>query len=511
MTCGPGAGTMCDMKHAVCDNPAHPAALAPARLRGLAELPGPRPWPLVGNSLQVSLHRMHQDLADWARDHGPFFRVYLGGFEMLVVSDAELIGQLLKDRPDTFRRPSRMQEVVREMGIHDGVFMAEGEAWGRQRRMVMASFAPHQVRAYFPSLLRVTHRLRERWQAAAARQAAGEPGIDLQGDLMRFTVDAISGLAFGTEVDTLRSDGDVIQRHLDKIFPAIWRRLNAVLPYWRLVKLPPDRALDDSVQEVNAAIHRFIREARQRLSDPARRVAPPNLLEAMLVAADEPGSGMTDDDVAGNVFTMLLAGEDTTATSLSWMLDLLWRNPRALQRAREEVDCELGPLGEMANWGAEDLGRLDWLEACIHESMRIKPVGPFNVVEALKDTVVGDVAIQAGTPVLMLMRHDTVSETHFPQAPAFLPERWLPEGAALAPAHAKRVSMPFGGGPRICPGRFLALLEIKLAAAMLLRHFDIEGIDTPDGLPPREHMALTMVPLGLSLRLRERVLRADVV
>ena len=461
----------------------------------------------MGNSLQVNLHRMHQDLARWAHVHGPFFKVRLGGFKLLVVTDAELIGQLLRDRPDTFRRPSRMQAIMREMGIHDGVFMAEGETWARQRRMVMASFAPQQVRAYFPSLLRVAHRLHQRWLGAAQRQASQpgtELGIDLQADLMRFTVDAVAGLAFGTEVDTLGSDGDVIQRHLDKIFPAIWRRAHAVWPHWQFVKLPADRALDESVKQVNAAIRRFIEEARLRLQAPERRAAPPNLLEAMLVAADEPGSGMTDDDVAGNVFTMLLAGEDTTATSLSWMLDLLWRNPGALRRAREEVDRVLGAVGEMGRWTAEDLGRLDWLEACIHESMRLKPVGPFNVVEALKDTVVGDVAVRAGTPVLLLMRHDTVSEEVFPQAEAFRPERWLPEGAALAPPHAKRLSMPFGGGPRICPGRFLALLEIKLAAAMLLRHFDIVGLDTPDGLPPREHMALTMVPLGLSLRLRER-------
>lgn len=474
------------------------------RLRALRDLPGPRAWPVVGNALQVDLHRMHQNLAEWAQQHGPMFQVRLGGFRLLVVTDAELIGQLLRERPDTLRRPSRMQAIMREMGIHDGVFMAEGDAWARQRRMVMASFAPHQVRAYFPSLLGVAHRLRERWQAAARRQANGEPGIDLQADLMRFTVDAIAGLAFGSPVDTLRSDDDVIQRHLDKIFPAIWRRAHAIFPYWQHLRLPADRALDHSVREVNAAIHRFIDEARQRLREPSRRAAPPNLLEAMLVAADEPGSGMTDDDVAGNVFTMLLAGEDTTATSLSWMLDLLWRNPGALQRAREEVDKVLGPLGEMAAWTAEDLGRLDWLEACIHESMRLKPVGPFNVVEALGDTVVGDVAIRRGTPVLMLMRHDTVRDDVFPQAAAFLPERWLPQGHDLAPAHAKRVSMPFGGGPRICPGRFLALLEIKLAASMLLREFDIVELDTPDGLPPREHMALTMVPLGLSLRLRPR-------
>jgi cytochrome P450 len=316
-------------------------------LRTLRDLPGPRPWPLVGNLLQVSLHRMHQNLADWADEHGPFFRVQLGGFKILVVTDAELIGQLLKDRPDTFRRPSRMQAIMREMGIPDGVFMAEGETWSRQRRMVMASFAPQQVRAYFPALLKVAHRLRQRLQLAAQQQAQGAPGLDLQVELMRFTVDAIAGLAFGTEVDTLGSDDDVIQRHLDKVFPAIWRRAHAVFPYWQHLKLPADRELDDSMRVVNAAIRRFIEEGRARLQDPARRASPPNLLEAMIVAADEPDSGMNDEDVAGNVFTMLLAGEDTTATSLSWMLDLLWRHPTALARARAEVDRELGNL---ASW-----------------------------------------------------------------------------------------------------------------------------------------------------------------
>jgi cytochrome P450 len=228
------------------------------------------------------------------------------------------------------------------------------------------------------------------------------------------------------------------------------------------------------------------------------------MLEALLVAADQPGSGMSDDDVAGNVFTMLLAGEDTTATSLSWMLDLLWRHPQALRRARDEVDRVLGSRASLRDWTPDDLAQLDWLEACIHESMRLKPVGPFNVVEALQDTVVGDVGVRRGTPVLLLMRHDTVREEVFARADEFLPQRWLPEGSDLAPAHARKLSMPFGSGPRICPGRFLALLEIKLAAAMLLSQFDILSIGTPDGTPPEEHMALTMVPLGLQMRLQPR-------
>ena len=112
---------------------------------------------------------------------------------------------------------------MREMGIPDGVFVAEGEHWARQRRMVMASFAPQQVRTYFPALLNVAQRLRARWlQTAAAHE-----DIDLQAELMRFTVDAISGLAFGVDVNTLQSNDDVIQRHLDKIFPGRWRCASA--------------------------------------------------------------------------------------------------------------------------------------------------------------------------------------------------------------------------------------------------------------------------------------------
>ncbi len=91
--------------------------------------------------------------------------------------------------------------------------------------------------------------------------------IDLQADLMRFTVDAIAGLAFGTDVNTLESDDDVIQRHLDKIFPKLFTRIIAPLPYWRLFKLPSDRELDRALVAVNAAIDGFIASARRQLAE----------------------------------------------------------------------------------------------------------------------------------------------------------------------------------------------------------------------------------------------------
>jgi cytochrome P450 len=69
---------------------------------------------------------------------------------------------------------------------------------------------------------------------------------------------------------------------------------------------------------------------------------------------------------------------------------------------------------------------------------------------------------------------------------------------------AKRISMPFGAGPRICPGRYLALLEMKMAMATLLKEFDILGVGTADGQEPVEHLSFTMAPLGLQMRLQAR-------
>jgi cytochrome P450 len=476
-----------------------PAAAKPATLRDIADLPCPRGIPVLGNALQLDPPRLHQQLEGWAREFGPFYRIKLGKRDFVVVADHTAIASMLRDRPDGFRRSDRMEKVSREMGLVPGVFGSNGDAWRRQRRMVMAGFDPAHVKAYFPSMAGVARRLEGRWRKAAA---AGTP-IDLQADLMRYTVDTITGLAFGSDVNTLESDGDVIQQHLDKIFPALFKRILAPFSWWRYFKLPSDHALDRSIVEVKKAIEGFIAQARARLAaDPARRAAPPNLLEVMIIAADAADSGLTDRDVAGNVMTMLLAGEDTTANSISWTIYLLSRHPELLARAQAEVR---GIAGDPAAFTPEQMAGLDFVEACAHEAMRLKPVAPFNSLVALRETTVGDVRVPAGTALFCVMRHDSVDERFVPDAHAFQPQRWMAEGTPGQNASAaKRVSMPFGAGPRVCPGRYLAMLEIKMALAVLLGQFDIIALDTPDGGEAHEKMAFTMAPAGLSLRLRPR-------
>lgn len=444
--------------------------------------------------MQIKLDQVHLDVERWAREYGPVFKARLGPTHVLVLSDHDVINAVMKDRPEGFRRPSSLDKIVREMGIQPGLFNAEGLVWHAQRRMVMSAFSPTHVRAYFPVLLKVALRLQKRWMAAAQ----GHQPIDLQADLMRFTVDAIAGLAFGAETNTLESDDDIIQRHLDKIFPALFRRLNALVPYWRWFKLEQDKDLDRSIQVVIQAIDDYIAQARERMrQEPARVAQPSNLLEAMIAAADQADSGVSDADVAGNVITMLLAGEDTTANTLAWAIYLLHQNPATLRKAQAEARRVVANLPDMT---MDQVAELPYLEAVCHETMRLKPVAPFRVVQALQDTVIAGVAIEKDTMVWCVSRHDTMDDAHFADATAFEPQRWLDADTA-AGSSAKRISTPFGTGPRVCPGRYLALVEMKLALATLLSQFNIEAVDTPDGSEAREIMSFTMTPVGLTLKL----------
>jgi cytochrome P450 len=145
------------------------------------------------------------------------------------------------------------------------------------------------------------------------------------------------------------------------------------------------------------------------------------------------------------------------------------------------------------------MAQLDYIEACANEAMRLKPVAPFLPVQATRDVVVGDIAVPEGTLVWNALRTDSVSEQHLSEPQAFQPERWLSPGNQV-----KHLSMPFGSGPRICPGRYLALLEIKMALAMLLSHFDITAVETPDGEMAREMMAFTMGPENLTMHIRAK-------
>jgi cytochrome P450 len=472
-----------------------PAAVPP---RTIAELPGPSGVPLPGNLLELDPPRLHLTLERWVAEYGPLYRLRMGRQPVLVVAESQPIFALLRDRPGTFRRLGTFAPIFDEMGVA-GVFSAEGDAWRRQRRIVMQAFHPGHLRAFFPTLAGITERLRARWETAAA---SGTP-IDAAADLMRYTVDVTTALAFGHDMRTLDGNDDVIQRHLDRIFPAIARRIIAVVPYWRFVKLPADRALDRALAAVQAAVNDFIARARARLAaEPA--AAPRNLLEALLLARDEDGSAFTDAEISGNVFTMLLGGEDTTANTLAWILYYLCERPDVQAALAAEVDRVYPQPGDLAELARLD--RLPYVEAVANETMRLRPVAPLIFLEANVDTTVDGVAVPKGTAVFIVSRAAATAPAAFPDPLAFTPERWLADAGAPKPAAAladtQRAFLPFGAGPRFCPGRNLAMVEIKHVLATIARHYTVARAEP--GRAVEERFNFVMIPVGLEIRLTQR-------
>ena len=476
------------------------AEAPPRPRRKVRDLPGPPRLPLLGSAHLLEPTRLHQQLEGWAREHGTPFTYGFGRRHVVVFSDLDAIESVLRERPSLFRRPSNLEQVFTELGVA-GVFSAEGAAWRPQRRLSMEALSQRHVRGFYPTLVGVAERLRARWLRAAE---SGEV-VDLCEELKRFTVDVTTQLVFGYDLDTLGKGDDVIQRKLELLFPAFNRRLFSVVPWWRWFRLPADRKVERVVAELRVWLTELVGETRARLAtEPERAARPGNFLEAMLVARDENGEPFSDDVILGNSLTMLLAGEDTTAYTLAWAVHELLEAPREADALRRELDEALGTA--VVPREIEAANRLTYAGAIANETMRLRSVAPLLFLEPLADTVIEDVQIPKGTFLVLLTRRAAMSSKSFGAPDEFRPRRWV-DASDTGGAHEPGAHLPFGSGPRICPGRSLALLEMKVVLATIYQSFDIERVGAASDV--REVLSFTMYPEGLRVRLRARERRAE--
>jgi cytochrome P450 len=471
-------------------------AAVQAQLRAVSALPGPRGLPLIGSIHEINLEAFHQHLEQWADQYGNLYRFRMGPRSIVVTSDAETIKRMFRERPDLFRRTRRLASAVSEMRFN-GLFSAEGDDWRRQRKLVAMALNTAHLKPFFPKLRMITARLLARWERAAAQGTV----IDLCRDLMRFTVDVTTQLAFGIDVNTIETDGPVIQQKLDKVFPILNWRINAPFPYWRYLRLPKDRDLDRALVEIRAQVDAMIADVRRRMeADPTLYQAPTNFLEAIIAAKEAEGIEFSDADIFGNVCTLLLAGEDTTANTIAWAVNYFIEYPQHFARARAEVDGVLGAARLPEE--IEQTSQLPFIEAFYNETMRLKPVAPLNAMEPLEDIELDGYRIPKGTIIMMLTRRIAMDEARFGHAKEFDPDRWLKSEAERGCPHDTTAFVPFGSGPRFCPGRNLALLEIRTVLAMLCRNFEVTLADS--ARPVAELLAFTMMPRNLEVRLRKR-------
>jgi cytochrome P450/nitrite reductase/ring-hydroxylating ferredoxin subunit len=464
--------------------------------RSVADLPERRGLPFLGSMFELDPTRLHTTLERWADTYGRMYTFRIGTKLVVAIADPTLIHEALRRRPETYRRLSSIATVLTDMGVN-GVFGAEGRDWYRQRRIATQALGAEHLRRFFPTLTKVTERLKARWERAAV---AGQP-VDVQKDLMRYTVDVTTNLAFGHDINTLETGGDVLQQHLEHVLPMVNRRVNAVFPYWRFFRLPADRALDKALAAIRHAVANLIAQSRARLAtDPSRAANPTNFLEAMLAARNDDGGTFTEEEIIGNALTMLVAGEDTTANTMAWMMHFMTEHPAVQDCMRMEADDVLSPASMLQHF--QDHERLTYLEAAAFETMRLKSVAPMLFLETNVDVELGGVEIPAGTALFLLTRHCGLQESAFAGAAQFNPERWRTVPDVRQGVHDPTAFLPFGAGPRFCPGSRLAMLEIKAAMSMVSRNFSVVRVDR--GRQVDEHFAFTLMPTNLFVHFRAR-------
>jgi cytochrome P450 len=381
--------------------------------------------------------------------------------QFVVTSHPDHVESLMKAKPAD--APSLTGESpLRPVLGPNSVLTSVGERHMRQRKLLLPPFHGEAVERYVQMIADVAEREIDGWRI-------GEP-FALAPRMQAVTLAVIMGGIFGIEGTPARGSSE--QRFHDTI-----RRLTAISthPLWHVVewrnlgRLEARGVLRRLLGVIDRELYSLIRERRAR----GDREGATDVLSLLLAARDEDGVALSDEELRDELLTLVLAGHETTANSLAWTFERLLRAPGAYGRLREE-----------ARAGGEEAS--DYVEATIHEGMRVRPVIPMVVRMVTRPWRLGEYVIPAQTAVAVSIVALHHREDTYPHPHAFKPERFLGRKPGTY------TWLPFGGGIRRCLGATLAMAEQRVVLGAIARRTDLEAPDlAPE--PPRQRN-VTMIP-----------------
>ncbi len=417
----------------------------------------PVPQPYTANVLR----RLRRGLGSWFSLLNEWdFRVPLGRIEVMgrplfLVNDPPLVRQVLVDQVERFPKHQLTLWLLQPL-IGHAIFSVNGAEWARQRRLVDQAFQVAHLRRVFPQMRGAVEALLERLERF------GEGPVEMEAEMTLVTADVIVRTILSRPLEAAEA-ADILQA-----FQRYQRRAGQALVL-RLLQLPApllQRYLGRHARTIRTWISAVIEE---RLAAPAGSEPPDDLLQALLEAQDpETGSRFSAEELVDQVCFLFLAGHETSASALGMACYLLAQFPEAQQRLRLEVQAALA--GQERPLGFDDLRLLPYGTALFNETLRLYPPVSFFIREATADGQLGQSRCPMGALLTLspwvIQRH----EQHWSDPNAFRPERFLAESAtAQERAWARDAWLPFGLGPRKCPGAAFALQEALLVLAELVR------------------------------------------
>lgn len=434
-------------------------------------------------------------MEDSVQRYGPMFKI--GGDRkppLVYVGDPEVVRQIFMLAPETVEVGPRNLVLKTLVGEHS-ILLLDGDSHNRKRKLLMPPFHGDRLRTYAQLICNITRHISHDWQPGQSITAR----LPMQELTLGVILQAVFGLREGDRFTQLQQ---AMSAMLDTFaspisssflfFPSLQKDWGDWSPWVQFVKLR---------EQVRQLIYAEIRDRRRSLqqsgADSSEHKLAGNedkddILTLLIQARDEEGNGMTDAELHDELVTLLLAGHETTASALVWVLYWIHYLPDVQQKVRAEL-AALGPDPDpMA------IARLPYLTAVCQEALRINPIVPAAFVRVLLEPVtIEGYDFVAGTALMPATYIIHRNPSLYPEPQQFRPERFLDR------QYAPHEYLPFGGGHRRCIGSALAMMELKLSMATLIQDFEFT-LPHPRPLRPTRRGLTVAPPASLKFKVKAK-------
>ncbi|MFJ9708898.1 cytochrome P450 [Streptomyces sp. NPDC101234] len=404
--------------------------------------------PLLGHAVQLGRDNL-AFIAGLREKYGPLVEITLQpGTRTIVVQDPELIRTMLTDLGPSLDKGRFFEKMGQLMG--QSVVTVAGQEHVRKRRQLQPAFGRAEIARYVDLM-------RGEVDSAVDEWTPGQD-LDVREAMVKLSLDMLVKTVFSGSINA--ETFAQLRRDLSVVMNGVGVRI--MLPDW-FERLPIpfnrrfDRARDDARATINGAI-----AALQ-----ASGHGTGDMLSLLMAATDEStGQPLTEDQICSEILTLAVAGTETTASVLSWVLYELARNPEIESRVLAELGAVLGdrPVA------FEDVTRLPYLDRVIKEALRLHHTGWLVTRRTMTETRLGDWTLPPGTELAYCQHALHRDAAYFPDPLTFDPDRWL-DGEQALPQGA---FLPFGAGKHKCVGDRFAVTELITAIATVLRRVRLE-------------------------------------
>ncbi|MFD1633269.1 cytochrome P450 [Haloplanus ruber] len=448
-------------------------------MRQQSRPPGPRGEPVFGNSRQYARDPF-EFLSACESAYGDVVAADLGPMETYIATNPDDIERVLVGDHEKYRKPAFQDDALGRL-LGDGLLLSEGDRWEKQRDLANPAFNMSRIADIADVMTQDAVEAVESW-------SAGDE-LDLELEMARLTVRIIANAMLGVDLGEERVR--TIQENLEPLGARFEPDpIRFVTPDW--LPTQENREYEAAVQRLEDVVADVIAERRGTEGHEDDDDPPMDLLSILLRAQKRGEQG--DEQLRDEVVTMLLAGHDTTALTLTYACYLLSENPDAERQVHAELDDVLDGPPTFA-----DTRNLTYLNRVLQETMRLYPPVYVMFREPVVDVKLGGYRVPEGAAIMLPQWAVHRSPRWWTEPDQFDPDRWTRERRADRPRFAH---FPFGGGPRACIGKQFSLLEAKIILAVIGQEYRLDyGRDEPFDL----RGSLTMHPEnGMPMRVRER-------